>query len=96
MVGRDIGTVVLPNADVKVFLMASSEVRAKRRHMEQVSKGVRLEFQQVEEDLVRRDKIDSERETSPLVAAKDATQIVTNELSVDDVVEKVLGLVEGN
>lgn len=96
MVGRDIGTVVLPNADVKVFLMASSEVRAKRRHMEQVSKGVKLEFQQVEEDLARRDRIDSERETSPLVAAEDATRIVTDELAVSDVVEKVLGLVEGN
>lgn len=95
MVGRDIGTVVLPDADAKVFLVASPQVRAKRRHMEQVQKGENLGLKQVKEDLGRRDEMDSQRETSPLVAADDAIEIVTDELTINDVVEKVLELVEG-
>lgn len=93
MVGRDIGTVVLPNARVKVFLKASVEVRARRRYLELKEKGASLDYQQVLEDLQRRDKIDSERTDSPLKPADDAVQIQTDNLGIEEVAEKILSLV---
>ena len=93
MVGRDIGTVVLPDAPVKVFLKASVEVRARRRFQELVAQGSLPNYQQVVDDLARRDKIDSERADSPLRPAEGALQIDTDRLEIDEVVEKVLSVV---
>ena len=93
MVGRDIGTVVLPDAPVKVFLKASVDVRARRRFRELVAQGSLPDYQQVVDDLARRDKIDSERTDSPLRPAEGALQIDTDRLEIDEVVEKVLSVV---
>ena len=90
MVGRDIGTVVLPDADVKVFLEASVDVRAKRRYDELRSPGKSPEYQDVVDDLASRDKIDSERADSPLMPASDAVRLDTDDLTVDEVVERIL------
>ena len=90
MVGRDIGTVVLPDADVKVFLEASVDVRAKRRYDELRSQGKSPEYQDVVDDLASRDKIDSERADSPLMPASDAVRLDTDDLTVDEVVERIL------
>ena len=94
MVGRDIGTVVLPDAGVKVFLKASVEVRARRRFNEMEAEGQSLDYRQVLDDLARRDKIDSERSDSPLLPADDAFQIDTDNLRIDEVAEKILSFVE--
>ena len=93
MVGRDIGTVVLPDADAKVYLAASVAVRADRRHRELKSSGSPIRHSQVVEDLVRRDSIDSERADSPLRPAEDAVIIDTDKLGVEDVVQKVVSII---
>ena len=93
MVGRDIGTVVLLNADVKVFLQASVEERAKRRHEERVGTDKETSLEAVEAALKERDYIDSHRAASPLRLAEDAVAIDTDRLSIDQVVERVLELV---
>ncbi len=94
MAGRDIGTVVLPGADLKVYLDASVEERARRRYEELSALGQDVTADSVLEDLRRRDRIDSRRSVSPLRAAADAVVIDTNELSLLQVVERVLELVE--
>lgn len=93
MDGRDIGTVVLPNADVKIFLTASIEERARRRYKELKQKGFDVSLEQIEKDIAARDKIDSEREIAPLKQADDAILIDSTELSIDDVVEKLSALI---
>lgn len=93
MDGRDIGTHVLPNAEVKVFLLASVEERAVRRHTENLQKGFPSNLDQLKEDIARRDKIDSEREYAPLKKADDAIEIDTTSLSILEVVEKIMALV---
>lgn len=93
MAGRDIGTVVLPDADVKVFLDASPEVRARRRLQEVAASGASVTYAEVLADLRRRDEIDSTRPVAPLRPAGDATVINTDDLPVDRVVERVLELV---
>ncbi len=93
MVGRDIGTVVLVNADLKVFLQASVEERAKRRHEERVGTDKETSLEAVEAALKERDYIDSHRAASPLRAAEDAVAIDTDGLSIDQVVERILELV---
>ena len=93
MVGRDIGTVVLPDAGLKVYLSASVELRALRRQQELVERGDAAPIERVVADLTRRDKMDSEREDSPLRAAHDAIRIVTDELDVEGVVERILAIV---
>ncbi|MCH7606450.1 MAG: (d)CMP kinase [Chloroflexi bacterium] len=90
MVGRDIGTVVLPNADLKVFISASLEERARRRWRELVAKGTPADFQQVLEGAKARDDLDSQRADSPLQPAKDAWFMETDAVSADDVVEMIL------
>lgn len=92
--GRDIGTVVFPDADVKFFLTASDEVRAQRRHAELVARGVSITFEEVLEDQRRRDLQDSTREVAPLVAAKDAHRIDASGLSSEEVVERMVSVVE--
>ena len=96
MAGRDIGTVVLPDAQVKVLLTASVEVRARRRHQELQRIGDPMDYPQVVDDLIRRDKIDSERTDSPLRPAKDAVTISTDDLGVADLAERILHLVGFN
>lgn len=93
MDGRDIGTHVLPNAEVKVFLLASVEERAVRRHNENMQKGYPSDLEQLKEEIARRDKIDSEREVAPLKKADDAIEIDTTSLTIPDVVEKIMALV---
>lgn len=93
MAGRDIGTVVLPEADLKVYLDASTEVRARRRHEELTLEGQSISLQSVHEELLRRDAIDSSRKTSPLKPAADAVVIDTNDLTLEEVVERVLSLI---
>ena len=92
MDGRDIATNVLPNADVKIFLTASIEERARRRHKELTEKGYTIDMEQMKADIAARDKADSEREISPLVQAEDATLLDTTGLSIDEVVERILSM----
>ncbi len=92
MDGRDIGTHVLPHAEVKIFLLASVEERAQRRHEENVRKGFPSNLEQHKIDIARRDKIDSEREVAPLKKADDAIEIDTTALSIEGVVEKILSI----
>ena len=93
MVGRDIGTVVLPHAGIKVFLSASPEQRARRRWRDLVDQGQDLEFEQVLRETIERDDIDSNRADSPLRAAEDALTLDTGQLTVDQVVEQILAQV---
>jgi CMP/dCMP kinase len=93
MDGRDIGTHVLPNAEVKVFLVASVEERAKRRHEENLAKGFPSDIHQLQEEISLRDKLDSEREVSPLKKAEDAVQIDTSLLMIQQVVDRIMDLV---
>ncbi|MBI5545047.1 MAG: (d)CMP kinase [Deltaproteobacteria bacterium] len=92
--GRDIGTVVFPEADVKLFVTASDEVRAKRRQDELKQKGVDLPLDQVLADQKQRDHDDSTRDIAPLKPATDATLLDTSELPLDEVISKVAGEVE--
>ncbi|WHY75896.1 (d)CMP kinase [Neobacillus sp. WH10] len=93
MDGRDIGTHVLPGAEVKVFLLASVEERAERRHIENLQKGFPSDLEKLKEEISRRDKIDSEREVAPLKKADDAIEIDTTSLTIPKVVEKIMALV---
>ncbi|MCD4803115.1 MAG: (d)CMP kinase [Anaerolineales bacterium] len=89
MVGRDIGTVVLPEADLKIFLDADVDERARRRFNQRVDRGERVEFSKILKKLKKRDKIDSTREIAPLCAASDAVVINTDTLSVIDVLSEI-------
>jgi cytidylate kinase len=93
MVGRDIGTVIMPHAALKIYLDATAEERARRRHRELLSKGKEIPYTQVLADILRRDKIDSERAMSPLRAADDAVVIDTSNMGVEKVVASILALV---
>jgi cytidylate kinase len=93
MDGRDIGTVVLPNANLKIFLTASPEVRAKRRYDEIMAKGGQVEYDVILEEIKVRDYKDSTREISPLKQAQDAILIDTSYLTIDEVVEKISKLI---
>jgi cytidylate kinase len=92
--GRDIGTVVFPNAQLKVFLVASSEERAKRRVKEFESKGINISYQEVLDEIIKRDKMDSTREESPLLQAEDAVLVDTSSMSIDEVSNKIVELVD--
>ncbi len=95
MDGRDIGTVVLPNADVKIYLTASSKVRAKRRYKELVEKGVECNLDEIEKDIIERDYQDMHREISPLKQAQDAVLLDSSTLDIDGVVEKMKEIIQG-
>ena len=92
MDGRDIGTVVLPKAQLKIFITAQPEIRARRRFEELVKKGVETDFEQVLADLNRRDYQDSHRATAPLKMAEDAVLLDTSELDFEGAVNKVVEL----
>jgi len=93
MVGRDIGTVVLPNADRKVFLTASASERAKRREDELRARGQVRPRQELLQEILRRDRLDSEREVAPLRAAEDAIIVQTDGFSVGEALDRVLAVV---
>jgi len=95
MDGRDITTVVLPEADHKFFLTASLEERARRRYQEVRSKNKDADFEKIKESIARRDKMDSEREHSPLKKAEDAVLVDTTNLSIDEVLAKMIEIIEG-
>lgn len=92
MDGRDIGTNVLPNADVKVYLTASVECRAMRRLKELEGKGEACDFEQIKQDIQERDERDMTREIAPLKQAEDATLIDSSEMGIDDVVKAIIAL----
>ena len=94
MDGRDIGTNVLPNADVKIFLTASVEERARRRYDEMKEKGYAVDFDELKQEIASRDKQDSERAISPLRQAEDAVLLDSTSLTIDEVVARVLKLSE--
>lgn len=94
MDGRDIGTCVLPNANLKIYLTASSEVRAKRRYDELLAKGQECDLAQIKADIEERDYRDMHREISPLKQADDAILVDTSYMTIDEVVAKILTLAE--
>lgn len=93
MDGRDIGTNVLPDAEVKIYLIASVDERAKRRYEENVKKGIPADLSTLKKEIAERDKRDMEREHAPLKRAPDAIAIDTTSLSIDEVVEKILSYI---
>ena len=93
MDGRDIGTVVLPNAQVKIFLTASAEERARRRYLELEAKGTPQPFEELLEDIRQRDEQDMNRETAPLKPAEDGIILDTSDLNFEQSVEKLLSIV---
>lgn len=92
MDGRDIGTCVLPDAQKKIYLTASSEVRAKRRYDELTAKGEVCDLKKIREDIEERDYRDMHRETSPLKQAEDAVSVDTSDMAIEEVVEKIIAL----
>jgi cytidylate kinase len=94
MDGRDIGTVVLPEAELKVFMTASTEIRAKRRQQELKEKGVDWSLEKIIENLEQRDRIDASRKEGPLKKAEDAIEIDTSHINISEQVERVLKLAE--
>ncbi|MFK3936259.1 (d)CMP kinase [Alkalihalobacillus sp. NPDC078783] len=90
--GRDIGTYVLPNAQLKVFLTASVSERARRRHEEQLKKGMPSDYEQLKIDIARRDELDSTRAFAPLKKAEDAIEIDTTTLSISEVAQAITDL----
>ncbi len=87
--GRDIGTVVFPNADFKFFLVTDLKVRAERRYQECLQKGIAMTLEEIEKNLAERDRIDSSRATAPLKKADDAIEIDTTQLSIEQQVKKI-------
>jgi len=92
MEGRDIGTVVLPNADVKIFLIASLQERTKRRHLELQKKNIEKDFYELEKEILSRDVRDSSRTNSPLKKAEDAIELDTTSLSIEEQVAKIVSI----
>ncbi len=93
MDGRDIGTVVLPNADLKIFLTASPEARAERRHKELSQKGNAPAYEQVLSDIIKRDREDSTRKIAPLKQAADAVLLDTTDMTLDEATEKIIEMI---
>ena len=92
MVGRDIGTVVLPEADLKIYLDASAEQRARRRYDEIIARGAQADYNEILSKVIERDRIDSTRDVAPLKAAEDAIVLDSDKLDADEVFEPVLAL----
>jgi cytidylate kinase len=95
MDGRDIGSVVLPNANVKIFLTASVEVRAKRRILDYKQKGIEKSLDEMIKEIEERDYRDTHRENSPLTRVKDAILIDSSNMSIDEVVDKIIYYADG-
>lgn len=94
--GRDIGTVIAPNADAKLFVKATPSIRAKRRHLELVKHGSDVPFDKVLTDIRARDERDSVRATAPMTMAADAAPLDTTSLSIEAAVERAIAIVEGH
>lgn len=94
MDGRDIGTVIIPDAEVKIFMTASAEARAERRFLELQAKGESCTFESVLADIIERDKNDSTRKTAPAIPAKDAVHLDNSGCTVEQTVEKVIEIIE--
>lgn len=90
MDGRDIGTNVLPNAELKIFMTASIEERAHRRYLELIAKGYKVDIKELEQEIAERDRMDMEREIAPLVQAEDAIYLDTTSLSIEEVIQTIL------
>ena len=91
--GRDIGTVVLTDAEVKIYMTASSEARAKRRYLQNLEKGIEGDYQQILEEIEKRDYQDTHRENSPLTKADDAIEIDTSDMTIEEVSDAVMTIV---
>jgi len=94
MDGRDIGTVIMPDADAKIFLIASDEARAKRRYLELKEKGQDVSLDEILQSIIERDKRDRERDTSPCVPADDAVILDSSDINFDETVEAVIRIIE--
>ena len=94
MDGRDIGTYVLPNAEVKIFQIASVETRAQRRYLENQEKGIPCTIEEIREDVKKRDYIDSHRAFAPLKPAEDSICVDTSDMTIEEVVNAVLKIIE--
>lgn len=94
MDGRDIGTCVLPDAELKIYLTASASERAKRRYLEQKERGVESDLAQIERDIIARDEQDMNREIAPLKRAEDAIYLDTSDMTIEEVVTKIVSLVQ--
>ncbi len=94
MDGRDIGTNILPNAQAKIYLTASIEVRAKRRYDELVAKGIECDYEEIKKEIAIRDERDMNREIAPLRQAKDAVLLDSSELSVEEVKERMIQIIK--
>ena len=94
MDGRDIGTYVLPNADVKIYQIASVEERAKRRYLENQEKGIPCTFEDIVADVEKRDRIDSSRAFAPLKPAEDSIQLDTSTMTIEESVQAVLDIIK--
>ena len=92
--GRDIGTVVFPNADVKIFLIADAKERANRRYRELVAKGENVKIEEIYENILKRDKIDSTRNESPLKKADDAIEVDTTSKSIEEVKNEIIYIIK--
>ena len=92
--GRDIGTVVLPNADLKIYQIASVETRAKRRYLENLERGLDADLETIKKEIEERDYQDTHREISPIKKAEDAIELDTSSLTLEEVVEQVLTLIQ--
>lgn len=93
MEGRDIGTVVFPNADVKIFLECSVEERANRRYKQNLEKGIECTYEEVLESIKERNKLETEREIAPFVKAEDAIVVDSTNLSIDEVVDEIIRII---
>ena len=94
MEGRDIGSVILPQADIKFYFTASEEERIKRRHKELINKGYSVDYEEVKKQIIQRDKIDSKRKYAPLIKAKDAILIDSTEKSIEEAKDNILKIIE--
>ena len=92
--GRDIGTVVLKDAPVKIYMVASAEARANRRVLQNIEKGIETDYETILEDIKKRDYQDMNREHSPLRKADDAVEIDTSDLTIDEVVDAVMKIIQ--
>ena len=94
MEGRDIGTVVFPNADVKIFLDCSIEERAKRRYKQNVERGLNTPYEEVLSELIKRHKLETERDVAPLIQAEDAIYLDSSNLNIEEVTEETIKIIK--
>ena len=94
MDGRDIGTVVFPNADLKIFMIAKPAIRAERRYKELIQKGMKVSYEEIEKNIIQRDHIDSTRNISPLKKAPDAITLDNSDMTVEEQMSWIMGIIQ--